>query len=117
MADFGKYIAGALALGVGWFVWSKRMPSVQIGDEVTVPANKLLLGNQPTPLANMVPGTPIALRVDFVEAGQVRGAAVGLVDPSNASRILRAPVPIGAGPFGFSQGDITGVWRNDQKIV
>ena len=116
MADLAKLIAGGLALGVGWFVWSKRQPALQPNDVVTVPVQRLLFNNGPVPGAGLVPSEPIALQVVREEGGQVSANAVGTVDKNDPNRILRVEIPIGVGPFGFARGDVIGVWRGDKRI-
>lgn len=116
--QMGKLIAGALALGVGAFVWSKRMPSIQANDVVAVPLRKLLLpGNQPaTPGTGLIPNTLIALQVVSAQGGQVSANAAGLVDPNDSSRYITTDLPIGIGPFGFAESDVVSLWRSGQKL-
>ena len=103
----------ALTLGLVWSTRSKTAAaSVALGDTVSVPVGQI--GVQIPPNALIPANAEIAIAVNAIEGDQVRGSAVGYIDPATkALRIVAAGLPVGLGNLGFPRSAITGIWRGN----
>lgn len=84
-------------------VASTRRAAPKVGSVVAVPITKLAGAVLPP---NLIPPDALAaVQVDGVEGDQVRGSVVGSVNAATKA-VTRLPLPVGIGPFGFTQDDI-----------
>ena len=109
-------IPGGLAALTLGLVWSSRTKtpaaSVIVGDTVSVPVNQI--GVTIPPNALIPANAELAIAVSAIEGDQVRGSAVGFIDPATkALRLVAAGLPVGLGNLGFAKNAITGLWRGN----
>lgn len=103
--------AGLMTLVIGGLAYLRK-PAPKVGDVVGVPLGRLAdpSGKAAAPIATVPSNAKVALLLIPSEGAQLRGNAVGFIDPTS-NELRRLNLPIGLGPFGFAVTDVTDIFR------
>lgn len=107
---------GLAALVVGIAAMTRK-PAAGVGDVIAVPSSRLTLDNgqaPPSALGALLPGGAlVAVRIDGVQGDVLRGAPVGIVDPT--ARTLSEPPEFSAANLPFvlvaRRADVMDIFR------